>query len=368
MPRPKKKKENKRKDNLFEYKATIGKNLDGTPIRKSFYSTISKAEAKKKADDYKAEKRASELVGISFTGGTTAFADWANKWLEIYKKPTVDENTYALTYLNAVNNHLIPYFGQADLKTIQAADIQAFYTLKKKSSQSLLSKLRLCLVGIFDAAIENDLCYKNPARSKTVQTKSERPKNEKRVYQPKEISQVYSHLNLKEALLALDTGARIGEICGFMWTDYNEKDKVLEVNRSIADKPGGGIKINPPKWDSYRPIPLNERACTLLDSIPRTSIYIFPNPKGEPQSPHSLRRKLSYRMKALPEGMERLTFHELRHTFGTDLRRRGVDIYTIQKVMGHKSIDVTTETYVHNEVGALKKGMKLKASGAKKNA
>ena len=73
-------------------------------------------------------------------------------------------------------------------------------------------------------------------------------------------------------------------------------------------------------------------------------------------------------MKALPEGMERLTFHELRHTFGTDLRRRGVDIYTIQKVMGHKSIDVTTETYVHNEVGALKKGMKLKASGAKKNA
>ena len=54
-----------------------------------------------------------------------------------------------------------------------------------------------------------------------------------------------------------------------------------------------------------------------------------------------------------------LSPHELRHSFGTRLRRRGVDIYTIQKVMGHKDIKITSETYVHSEIDVLKKAMKV---------
>ena len=52
-------------------------------------------------------------------------------------------------------------------------------------------------------------------------------------------------------------------------------------------------------------------------------------------------------------GLPELSAHELRHTFGTNLRRNGVDLYTIQKVMGHKDIDVTANTYVHNEIEVL---------------
>ena len=54
-----------------------------------------------------------------------------------------------------------------------------------------------------------------------------------------------------------------------------------------------------------------------------------------------------------------LTAHELRHTYGTQLRRKGVDIYTIQKVLGHKDINVTSEIYVHNELEALRKALNL---------
>ena len=65
-------------------------------------------------------------------------------------------------------------------------------------------------------------------------------------------------------------------------------------------------------------------------------------------------------MKELAENnpdVPELTAHELRHTYGTMLRRRGVDIYTIQKLLGHKDIKVTTETYVHNEIETLKKAL-----------
>ena len=49
-----------------------------------------------------------------------------------------------------------------------------------------------------------------------------------------------------------------------------------------------------------------------------------------------------------------LTLHEMRHTYGTSLRRNGVDIYTIQKILGHKDIQVTAEIYVHNELEELR--------------
>ena len=57
----------------------------------------------------------------------------------------------------------------------------------------------------------------------------------------------------------------------------------------------------------------------------------------------------------LPE----LSPHELRHTYGTTLRENGVDISTIQKVMGHSDISVTAAIYVHNDLEVLRREMKL---------
>ncbi|BCI60591.1 hypothetical protein C12CBH8_12300 [Solibaculum mannosilyticum] len=53
-----------------------------------------------------------------------------------------------------------------------------------------------------------------------------------------------------------------------------------------------------------------------------------------------------------------LTAHELRHTYGTRLRRAGVDIYTIQKIMGHKDVKMTSEIYVYNEIDTLREALK----------
>lgn len=54
-----------------------------------------------------------------------------------------------------------------------------------------------------------------------------------------------------------------------------------------------------------------------------------------------------------------LSAHELRHAFGTMMHRQGVDIFTIQKIMGHKDIKMTTKIYVRDEVDTLRKDMKL---------
>ena len=74
---------------------------------------------------------------------------------------------FSETYERTVTKILIPAFGNAYLKQIRPADITAFYseTGGGDSSASALKKIKLCLNGIFDTAIDNDLCFKNPAKN-----------------------------------------------------------------------------------------------------------------------------------------------------------------------------------------------------------
>lgn len=53
------------------------------------------------------------------------------------------------------------------------------------------------------------------------------------------------------------------------------------------------------------------------------------------------------------------TAHELRHTRGTQLRRNGVDIYTIQKLLDHKDINVTAQVYVHDDLETTRMAAKI---------
>ena len=357
MPRKKKETPN-RKDNLYEVKVTIGKNFDGTLIRKSFYSPISKEDAREKANQYKIEKEVATRTGIGFLDQNVTFTHWAYQWLEIYKKPDVDENTYTDTYLNAVKNHLCPYFKAVKLCDIKPIHIKNFYASKVNLSTSMLAKMKLCLNDIFETAIDNDLCFKNPAKGISYTSKKE--KQQKKVYSDAELKFVknFFYTQMPEVVLILETGLRCGEMTGLMWEDIDFQQQTLSVNRSIAKKRDGGVKIRPPKWNSCRTIPLSSQAIKLLKNIKTNHTgYIFSKDGKTPQDPQAWSSKLKRYMNQLPDNIQKLTPHELRHTYGTYLRRKGVDIYTIQKILGHKNIQMTSEIYVHNEMESLKKAL-----------
>lgn len=362
MARPKKEQPN-RQDGLYEVKVTVDKTLDGKPIRKSFYSAISKADAKAKAEEYIINMRVSELTGDPIIEKEYSFKTWAQKWLETYKKPNVSENTYKWSYESPVEKFLIPFFGNAKLQKIRPIDIQNFYNKNNSLSESTLNKFRLCLNGIFESAIDNDLCFKNPAKGIT--PKSTATKHEKKVYTDDEIETVQNFF-ISEGFLApafiLETGLRRGEIIGLQWDDVNFDNEVLYVRRSLAVSRGSvkGFTINPPKWGSYRTIPLSVNAIEILKMCDRENKYVFSNYKTDPITPDGFSDRLLLRMEKLHKqypGIPILSAHELRHTYGTMLRRHGVDIYTIQKILGHKSINVTSEIYVHNEIDTLKKAV-----------
>ena len=353
---PRKKEAPNRKDGLYEVKITLGKDRNGKPIRKSFYSSVSKTDAKKHAEAYKLEQELAARENRPFIDKDVSFEKWALKWLETYKHGNVKEATYITSYENPVKLHLIPYLGPLPLTAIKPLDIRECLNKQNFLSASVLSKMKMCLDGIFESAIDNDLCFKNPTKNETYT--STRKKNEKKVYSDDQIAFVENAALLvrPEVVLLLNTGLRRGELLGLKWSDIDFDQHTLSVNRSIADT-DQGPQESPPKWDSYRTIPLCSTAITLLANLQRDSNYIFPLQSGAPQSPNSWSQKLKRFMQKLPTDIPRLTAHELRHTYGTYLRRHGVDIYTIQKILGHRDIKMTSEIYVHNEVNVLKEAL-----------
>ena len=106
---------------------TPERDIHGKLLRKSFYSTVSLSDAKKKAEEYRVASEVSARTGEAFVPST-------------YKQPFVDINTYELTYVNLVEGHLIPYFGAARLSDIRPADIQAYFATKMECSESRLKK------------------------------------------------------------------------------------------------------------------------------------------------------------------------------------------------------------------------------------
>ena len=81
MPRPKKKQPN-RSDGRYEIKITLGKDINGKPIRKSFYSDISKDDASEKAEAYKLERKIADITGKGYVDRNVTFKEWSETWLK----------------------------------------------------------------------------------------------------------------------------------------------------------------------------------------------------------------------------------------------------------------------------------------------
>jgi len=152
------------KKKRYEHKITLGKDYNGNLIRKSFYSTKSKADAKRKAEKYKANYELELLCGGKEAAPRILFSEWAIKCLELYKKPFVKANTYNGTYLAPVERHLIPHFGQMPVDTILPVHIQSYInSISQKYSPETVKKDYTILSFIMQAAVDNGLCSSNPA-------------------------------------------------------------------------------------------------------------------------------------------------------------------------------------------------------------
>lgn len=364
MGRPKKETPN-RADGLYEVKVTIGKDFTGKLIRKSFYSSISKADARAKAEEYKINKAVSEATGnVNITSART-FENWANKWLETYKKGVVKDHTYNFTYKSNIEKYLIPYFGKAHISEIQQIDIQKYFNTVKSEdgkplAKSTLEKHKLILKSMFDAAIDNDLCIRNPVKNIKFQHVSDTAVKNVWTKEQAEIAEEYARRQWRlDVVMYLNTGLRRSELLGLKWTDIDFEENTLHVQRAVVQTKGKIVVDRPKSATSDRIVPFSAEFGKYLKKFLSDNEYVIGT--DGITSPSTYAKQFSKFMEKLnaATGVPILTPHELRHTYGTLKRAEGVDIYTIQKVMGHADISITAGIYVHNDIDVLKKQLKV---------
>lgn len=342
------KKKGQRADGTFEYKCTVGHDMTGKRIQKSFYGATL-TEAKQKAEQYKVDKAVATTIGAPATPANITFGEWAEKWLETYKKPYVTSQTYENTYRYALHRHLLPIFGAARLSDIRAIDVQRFFTQQQKYSISIQKKMLNTMHAIFDAAIDNDLIYKNPC--KKIKLASDVKRHEKIALSDDQIEQVKAAAagNFDAVCFLLCTGLRRGELLGLMWSDIDFEHKTFTVNRSYSIIKGKG-QLVPPKHGSYRTLPILPETMEILQRQKHDTLYVFPAPRARKlEDPNHFSRRLRNWFNQFPEEM-RCSPHELRHSYASQLQRKGVDIYTISNLLGHRDIQVTASVYVHPDV------------------
>lgn len=137
-----------------------------------------------------------------------------------------------------------------------------------------------------------------------------------------------------KVIVAIHTGLRRGEQFALKWANVNFQTNVLTIPRS--------------KHGEARHIPMNDQVIEVLRSLPSRmkSEYVFPSKTGKtPLNANNFINR-AWNPTLTAAGLEDLHWHDLRHTFASRLVMAGVDLRTVQELMGHKTITMTLR-YAH---------------------
>lgn len=283
-------------------------------------------------------------------GEGKTFGEMMEKYMDehsVLKKRSTSRDTASL-------KHLLPFFNHYTMTVLaQRPDLINRYKverLKSGAAPSTINRELALMKHAFSLAVrEWQWVDSNPVK-KTSMEKEPPPKD--RWLTDDEEKSLLSALPLWSrdvVLFAVDTGCRRGEILALLW-------KCVDLQKRV-------VTIFGQKTGEWRGIPLTKRMHEILSARstamkvrPLTNDVVFTNPSGMPLNIHELRWSFEEALKKAC--IEELRFHDLRHTFATRLAQNGVDLFTIQKLLGHKSY-ATTQRYAHHYTESLRRGISV---------
>ena len=279
--------------------------------------------------------------------------DWFETYFEKYFRPRVRDNTYnGATCI--IKHHLYPVLGDVKLQDLTTDKIQSAIPkiFPKEYSSGMYRQFKTRLIECLDYAVKENIIRKNPAvdivmpkndTHKKVEafTKEEQKKIVEYCRGSNEIDRVYYFL--------VATGVRVGEAICLTWGDVNLEEGYIDINKT-AVKTTGGIIVQPhPKTgQSNRRIYLSKKTVCFLqrlegiNEITRGSL-VLPNRNGNIYNVSTLRQHWIRTCKKLKIPYK--SMHALRHSWATRALEGGIDVQTVSKMLGHKSVATTMDIY-----------------------
>ena len=278
-------------------------------------------------------------------GEDNAFHDLMDKYMEEHSKP----KKRAWTRDDVSLSHLNPFFGEYNLMEITPAIISDYKSIRLKEGAApatLNRELSLCKHAFNLAYKEWNWVKENPF----CKVKMERENNERdRILGYEEEKQLFevSPEWLKEIIIfALNTGCREGEILGLTWQGVDLYKKIVVIRQS--------------KTGYTKTIPITPTLFELLKTKNKVRHLhynlVFPSENGTRFTASNLGRTFRSALKKVK--IDNFRFHDLRHSFASRLAQSGVDLYLIQKLLGHRDPRMV-QRYSHHSVESLRNGIEV---------
>jgi integrase len=261
-------------------------------------------------------------------------------------------------YGGYLRRHLVPHFGERTLDRIEPDDVERYLHAKLATlSPKTVTNHLTFLHGLFAFSVRRRWMQPNPVA--LVERPPALPQHRRRIrfLQPVEVEALLravpdDELGRTDAVLylcAVTTGLRQGELLALKWLDVDWLARRIRV----ADNFPRGLNSEPdtPKSHHLRSVPMADRLAGELERHFQRSSFrgdhdlVFCHPAtGRPYEASALRKGLYQGLERA--GLRRITLHELRHTFGTQMAAAGAPLRAIQEWMGHADAK-TTEIYSH---------------------
>jgi site-specific recombinase XerD len=260
------------------------------------------------------------------------FSDFVNKFIEYAKvnfSPSyVEQFQYSFRELKKE-------MGDKYLTDITFSDIDRMVNKRRALGKNTSTNtFIICLKSSFNRAIEWGYLEANPA--KRIKQKKI-PKNYPSFITEEEFARLIELENNELAksayIIAFYTGVRISELLNIRWEDVDYNAKKISIRNH---------QHHITKSKKQRDIPIHPKVEEVLNALPKDNEFVLQG--------YYNRRNLSKRFKEIVKKDDKidqsLKFHSLRHSFASNLVRKGISLFLVQKLLGHADYS-TTQIYSH---------------------
>ena len=363
--------ESQRKDLTYQYRYT-----DVTGKRRTVYaSDLQELRKKEKAIQKDIED------GINYCEGNVTVIELLERYIAL--KQGV-RNATKVGYNFVLNIAKKESFCYRTINTIRTSDAKLWLMKLQKDGRgySTITSIRGVVKPAFQMACDEDIIRKNPFDFPLAGVVVNDSK--KRIALSREQQEIFMNFvkgddhycrYYDEFNVLLGTGMRVSEFCGLTISDLDFENRRIFVEKQLLKEKGGVYHVEKTKTESgVRYIPMSDEVCQSLKNIlarrqkPKKEMlidgyagFLLLDKNGNPKVGLHLDHHMQWTMKKYRRTQQiplpTITPHVLRHTFCTNMANAGMDLKSLQYLMGHSDAGVTMNVYTHASYDHAEKSM-----------
>lgn len=298
-----------------------------------YISASSPSEANRKLALFVAEIEKENYSNQS----SITFTNMAQMFLDKYATNNLSDTT-VINYKCQLNKYILNEIGTRKLDKLKKLHVQdlanKLYEEYNLSSKTIKNYINL-VSSILEKAVEWNYLKENVAKNITIPKNYNKPKKEQEIYNNEEIKLLFKALENEDEpfktmiYVSFYTGARRGEVLALRWKDIDFENNIINITQNKIRKVNGTMikeTKNKRSRNFVAPQVLMSKIKEIYNNQDKEDLIFDYYPATYTKMWQKFIRK---------NNLKYITLHDLRHTNGSILASKGVDIVTIAKRLGH---------------------------------